>query len=214
MTWKFSNNFRFHNRSERLLYVWSEEFCFDMTSEFLVGIPVSIDITESIMCCAGKLWSSPSAPREAAASAYEMCYQQPQPVENKTPAVWFISLAVFTMTGQADQEKLPTFRQFHISRINCSRWAGMDGVMGKWNRDCQVNIPTNSSSSAANGRWKWKGSSWVKSVLESWYCIVYLKVGPNIWEMFTWCNEGVGSGSEYLPVCFRPPSLTSHPVSQ
>ena len=37
-------------KDSKLVNFWSEEFCFDMTSEFLVGILVSIDITESIMC--------------------------------------------------------------------------------------------------------------------------------------------------------------------
>ena len=70
----------------------------------------------------------PPPPARLAASTYEMCYQ---PVENKTPAVWFISPGCIRDDSPGWPGRSwwssPTFRQFHIFRINCSRW---DGVMG------------------------------------------------------------------------------------
>ena len=77
----------------------------------------------------------------------------------KTKLQLFDSLvpAVFTMTAQADQAGADAAPQhsdnstyFVLIALAASGWI-------EWwasERDCQVNIPTNSSSSRTNGRWK------------------------------------------------------------
>ena len=108
-----------------------------MTSEILiVGIPVSIDISESIMCrqtCDHHL----RPPRAAPASTHEMCYQ---PVENKTPAVWFISPGCIHDDSRADQAEAPPHSANSTYFLLIARCAGMGGVIGKWKEIEQVNI--------------------------------------------------------------------------